>query len=151
MTAPSPPWRVVGPEAVAVLEALHAAAFPPVEHWSAGAITSLMSMPGTVAILAQETGPAGFVLARATADEAEILTIAVHPDFRRRGVARGLLRALMARCAAQGVRRLFLEVSVHNAPAAALYAALGFVPVGLRRAYYPDGSDARVLAADLAP
>jgi ribosomal-protein-alanine N-acetyltransferase len=95
------------------------------------------------------------VLVRLAADEAEILTLAVAPEARRRGRARALLKAAQAHAAAGGARRLVLEVAEDNAPARALYAAAGFGPVGRRRGYYDRAAgaaaDALVLAKDLAP
>ena len=84
------------------------------------------------------------------ADEAEILTLAVHPTARRRGIAARLTAQAAAAARSLGVVRLFLEVAEDNAPARALYAALGFQPAGRRRGYYArkDGpaADALILA-----
>ncbi len=91
------------------------------------------------------------VLARAAADEAEILTLGVVPTARRRGLGRALLDAAKAEAARRGARAVFLEVSTHNAAARRLYLASGFVEAGLRRRYYADGSDALLLRADLSP
>jgi ribosomal-protein-alanine N-acetyltransferase len=89
----------------------------------------------------------GFVLSRAAADEAEILTIAVDPALRKGGVGRDLLRAHLGQAAAAGARRLFLEVDADNAAALALYARFQFVKVGERKGYYkrPDGKAATAL------
>ncbi|TPG60631.1 GNAT family N-acetyltransferase [Roseomonas nepalensis] len=89
--------------------------------------------------------PAGFVLARAAAGEAEVLTLAVDPAAQRAGLGGALLGAAVAEVARRGASALFLEVSERNAPARALYARAGAAQVGLRRRYYPDGSDALVL------
>lgn len=110
----------------------------------------LLSLPGHFGLLATPAGaPAGFVLGRASAGEAEVLTIAVGPAARRGGLGRALMRALMAEAARRGAVDLFLEVSETNAPARALYAGLGAAEAGRRRRYYPDGSDALVLRLDL--
>src|SRR6204780_3077030 len=82
----------------------------------------------------------GMILARVAADEAEILTIAVDPGRRGRGLGSALLRAAMARAAALGAGAMFLEVAVSNAAARALYARHGFAEAGLRRQYYSDGT-----------
>jgi ribosomal-protein-alanine N-acetyltransferase len=79
---------------------------------------------------------AGFVLSRRVLDEAEILTIAVAVEFRRKGLGGALLGAHIARLAAMGVKELFLEVEAGNAAARALYASFGFHQVGERRGYY---------------
>lgn len=133
---------VAGMAHATALAAIHAAAFAPVDRWDAAAITELLATPGVFALI----DPAGgCVLARLAADEAEILTLAVTPGQRRRGVARQLLIRTQATLAAAGARMVFLEVAADNGPALALYQAAGFVLCGRRPGYYPSGSDALVL------
>jgi ribosomal-protein-alanine N-acetyltransferase len=86
----------------------------------------------------------GFVLSRRAADEAEILTIAVDPAYRRRGIGFELLRSHISQLTLQRVRSLFLEVDENNASARALYAQFGFLKVGERKSYYrtPSGEKA---------
>lgn len=126
----------------AALAAIHAASFPSGEQWDAGAMTAQLSQPGVFGWL-EDSG--GLILARVAADEAEVLTLAVVPEARRRGVGRMLLTQACAEAAARGAATMFLEVAADNDAARALYAALGFRPVGQRRAYYPGGVDALVL------
>ena len=109
-------------------------------------MAGLLAMPGCFALAEAE----GLVLARVAADEAELLTIGVLPQARRRGVGLALLRAAAGEAARLGAIRLFLEVATRNAPARALYAQAGLVEVGRRRRYYPDGDDALVLAMPLS-
>lgn len=136
--------RPVSPAEAPVLAALHAAAFPPEERWGETAIRLMLALDGAFGLAAGE-GPAGFVLARAAAGEAEVLTLAVDPAAQRAGLGGALLGAALAEVARRGATALFLEVSERNAPARALYARAGAAQVGLRRRYYPDGSDALVL------
>jgi len=89
------------------------------------------------------------ILARVAADEAEILTLAVTPAARRRGLGTALLRAAMHRARDLGATAMFLEVAVTNQPARALYASLGFSEAGSRRHYYSDGTDALILRSTL--
>jgi ribosomal-protein-alanine N-acetyltransferase len=128
------------------LAALHAAAFPPAERWGADAIRLMLELPGGFGLRIEG---AGFVLARVAADEAEILTLAVAPEARRRGHAGALLAGAMAAAAAHGAVTMFLEVSEHNLAARALYAMAGFAEAGRRRRYYADGADALVLRSSL--
>jgi [ribosomal protein S18]-alanine N-acetyltransferase len=123
---------------VAVLAALHATAFA--DAWSAASIRDLFATPGVFALVTGE----GFVLARAGGDEAEILTIAVAPPARRKGLGRALIQAVAAHAQILGVRNLFLEVGIGNDAAQGLYRGLGFISVGLRKAYYGT-EDADVL------
>lgn len=92
----------------------------------------------------------GFVLARAAAGEAEILTLAVLPPARRRGLGQALVSGAMALAIVRAqAEAMFLEVAEGNAGALALYRGLGFAEVGRRKRYYPDGADALVLRRDL--
>ena len=129
-----------------LLAALHAASFDAAERWDAPAMAALLDMPGCFACLDPgpdaDAVPVGMILVRVVADEAEVLTIAVLPPRRGRGVGRALLDEARAEASRRGACRMFLEVAVPNAAARALYRAGGFLQVGRRRAYYPDGSDA---------
>ena len=80
--------------------------------------------------------PRGFVLVRAVADEAEILTLAVAPTHRQRGIAAALLREAITVLRPGGTKTLFLEVAADNTAALALYAGAGFSPSGRRVGYY---------------
>lgn len=118
------------PEALA---ALHAAVFtdaPP--PWSPAAFDALLHHPGTVLALR----PGGFALGRVAGPEVEILTVAVLPEARRRGLGAALVAEIEAAAAARGAEESFLEVAETNAPARALYARLGYRAVGRRPRYY---------------
>ena len=127
-----------GADDVTALALLHAGAFA--DAWSASYLRDLFARPGVFAFAA----PEGFILARAAADEAEILTLAVAPTARRKGLGRALVRAVMVHAQTLGIRNLFLEVAAGNDAAQGLYRGLGFVAVGRRKAYY-GGEDADVL------
>lgn len=122
----------------AVLAALHATSFS--DAWSAAAIRELFAGPGVFAFFLSD----GFILARAVGDEAEILTLAVAPQTRRRGLGRLLVRMAARHAGTLGAESLFLEVAVDNIAAQTLYRGAGFAPVGRRKAYY-GGQDADVL------
>ena len=64
------------------------------------------------------------------------MNVAVHPDFRRRGVAEALVNALVAELKAIGSHCLTLEVRASNVPAVSLYEKLGFTEIGRRKNYY---------------
>jgi ribosomal-protein-alanine N-acetyltransferase len=139
------PVRTAAPRDAQSLAALHARAF---DHpWLVTAIADLLSGEGVIGLMAEDaTGPLGFVLARVVAGEAEILTIAVDPSHRRSGLGGYLLAAASDLATQQGGEALFLEVSVDNQAALALYDQAGFVRVGLRRGYY-SGADGRTVDA----
>ncbi len=81
-------------------------------------------------------GVVGYVIGRVAADEGEILNVGVHPQWRRRGIARALVRALLDALGAAGARAVYLEVRESNAAARQLYAAFGFGEIGRRARYY---------------
>lgn len=94
---------------------------------------------------------AAYVAVYHLAGELEILNVAVHPDLRRRGLGRRLLGILLQVGAKMGIERAVLEVRTGNAPAIALYEALGFSRAGVRPHYYADtGEDAIIYECDLA-
>lgn len=132
--------RAAPPEDAAILATLHAAAFE--SPWSAGEIAALMATPGVFALTIDMQG---FILCRSIAGEAEILTLAIVPAWRRHGVGRLLVEAAAGLAAQGGADSLFLEVAHDNAAALALYATAGFERVGLRRGYYASGADAVVM------
>ena len=89
---------------------------------------------------------AGLVLGRRLDfDLTEIDLVAVDPGCRRRGIGSELLGEFLDREVAEGVVEVRLEMSEQNVPARALYESKGFVVVGRRARYYPDGADALLL------
>ncbi len=134
------------------MAAVHAQAFD--APWTEADFDSLMRAPGVHALAeSRDDQVCGVILLRIAADEVEVLTLAVLPHYRRRGVARTLISFLDVLAAAKGVTRAFLEVAHDNAAAVALYTAAGFAQVGRRPGYYArkDGpaADALILSQDL--
>ncbi len=87
----------------------------------------------------------GYLAFSMIVDEMEILNLAVHPDFRRKGIARELLAAVMRMCGERGMKSGFLDVKESNAPAIALYEKFGFRRNGVRKRYYPDTKEDALL------
>ncbi|MDG6093582.1 GNAT family N-acetyltransferase [Acetobacter sp. AN02] len=139
------------PETGAALARMHQDMFVRAEQWAEKDFTDMLNMPGSAVWLArsgetEETAEdAGFLLARAVADEAEILTFGIRPDFRHNGIARTLLSVFAQDMQTLGVTRLLLEVATRNTAARTLYERDGYTETGYRRAYYPDGDDALIL------
>jgi ribosomal-protein-alanine N-acetyltransferase len=135
---------------------LHRDAFAPMGErpWTRQDMAELLATPAGGGLILQIDGEdAGVVLWRTIADEAELLTLAVSGEHRRRGVGRALLNEVIERSRRQGARQLFLEVGADNPGARSLYAQAGFVEVGRRVAYYqrPAGfADALVLRLGLS-
>ena len=95
---------------------------------------------------------AGFILTQRSGDDAEILTLATLPALRHGGIAGQLVAAAIKNLAAQKFAALFLEVSVENKAALALYSQAGFLTVGRRPCYYYEADrpiDAFILKKEL--
>jgi ribosomal-protein-alanine N-acetyltransferase len=150
--------------ALVALTGAHAPVLAEIHHqafetpWSGAEFTALLAGPGVFAIgavpesAAEADPPAGFVLCRVAADEAEILTLATVPDQRRRGVASALLAAANAEAVRAGAAVMFLEVAEDNPAAYALYLSHGFREVGSRAGYYRRAERdvrARIMRVDL--
>ena len=123
------------------MAALHARCFTTPRPWSEAEIGDVLSARGAFLLLR----PQGFLIGRAIAGEAELLTLAVTPEARRQGIGRALLGAFAAAARERGATDAFLEVAANNAAARALYAGAGWVQAGRRRGYYGPGVDALVL------
>jgi ribosomal-protein-alanine N-acetyltransferase len=127
---------------------MHLAAFPE-DPWDAAALERILALPGGFGYVAwREGAPAGFTLARDLGGEVEVLSVGVLPGWRRRGIGRALLDAVVAEAQRRCAGSLVLEVATENDAARELYAACGFVQVGRRPRYYrrPDGrADALIL------
>ncbi len=132
----------------AAMAAIHRKAFPPAEAWGIDAFALQLALPGAIGWLDRR---GGMILARVAADEVEVLTLAVDPAARRRGLGTRLLDAAMTLATSRGARVAFLEVSIGNVAARTLYARAGFTPTGRRPRYYADGTDALVLRRTLTP
>ncbi|RJK97379.1 GNAT family N-acetyltransferase [Paracoccus aestuarii] len=133
----------MSPEALA---ALHARCFTLPPPWPATAFAAMLDMPG-VFLLTE--GRDAFLLGRALAGEAELLTLAVAPEARRGGVGRRLTAAFAGRAARMGADQAFLEVACDNLAARALYSAQGWLEAGRRRRYYGPATDAIVMRLTL--
>ena len=88
----------------------------------------------------------GYIGSQSSADESDVMNVAVHPDYRRRGIAESLIEVLIRELKNRGSHALMLEVRDSNEPAIALYEKLGFQQVGLRKNYYHNPKEhARIL------
>ena len=107
------------------------------DPWSENSVASELNNPLSVWLVAEENGiVCGYVGSQTVLDETDMMNIAVHPDFRRKGIAAALIAELVRLLKERGSRILRLEVRESNAPAIALYESLGFAQLGLRKNYY---------------
>jgi len=135
----------VQPHDFDTLEEIHAASF--VAPWSADEQASLNDQPNVRTFVARRgtstRRPVGFITVRRAADEAEVLTMAVHPRHRRAGVGRLLLEAALRHLYAERINEVFLEVDPDNEAALALYGRAGFTSIGERPEYYAGAAGRR--------
>jgi [ribosomal protein S18]-alanine N-acetyltransferase len=146
------------PERSAEIAALHARLFVP--PWDEPAVKSLLEHPAATSLVAVANDPkgkpddpkilCGFIIGQLTADEAEILSVGVAPDWQRTGLGKMLVEGLMRAVKRGEAKRLFLEVAEDNTAAIALYRRLGFIETGRRQRYYVRPGKAAVDALNLA-
>ncbi|MDB5515186.1 MAG: ribosomal-protein-alanine N-acetyltransferase [Tardiphaga sp.] len=135
------------------LAKLHGASFH--RGWGEGEFEEMLSQRNTlVHRLRLRSKFIGFAVSRMAADEAEILSIAIAPGQRGRGLSRQLLLTHLGHLAGRGVRTVFLEVEENNQPARRLYDRAGFTVAGRRERYYREAGgeqlNALVMRRDLS-
>jgi [ribosomal protein S18]-alanine N-acetyltransferase len=121
-------------EQAELLGDLHARAFD--KGWSASEIAKLMQNTAVFALISRGAEAQGFVMAWAAAGDAELLTVAVVPEARRKGVGASLVTSAGVAALVRGAASMHLEVAEDNTAARALYAKLGYEEAGRRHAYY---------------
>ena len=139
------------PEHAGDMALLHATVFE--QAWDAAAIMKLLEHPGATSLVATTGFPkvmVGFVIGQLAADEAEVLSIGVAPEWQRHGLGAKLVESLAKAAQRAGAKRLFLEVAADNAGAQALYGKLAFAIVGGRKGYYQRAGGAAVDAVVLS-
>ena len=105
--------------------------------WSANSIASELENPLSLWLVATDgTQLLGYIGSQSVLNEADMMNVAVSPQYRRRGIAAALVTELVTRLHDEGNYCLTLEVRASNAPAIALYEKLGFFQVGCRKNYY---------------
>ena len=143
-----PALSAARPRDAAAIAALHAASFR--RGWAEDEVYALLADKAVIGHRAMvRRAMVGFVISRVAADEAEILSLAIAPAWRGRGLSRPLLDFHMRALAGRAVCAIFLEVDEHNAPALRLYGGAGFRQVGQRRGYYAGSASALILRRDL--
>ena len=121
------------------------------DPWSENSIASEVDNPLSYWLVAEDDGRiAGYVGSQSVLDTADMMNLAVSPDYRRQGIGQALVNALADHLRQKNVIALLLEVRVSNEPAIALYQKLGFVQVGRRPRYYHNPrEDALILRKEL--
>ena len=121
------------------------------DPWSEKSIETELSCRLSCWLVAMEGDTlVGYVGSQTVIDESDMMNIAVHPDFRRKGIAEALVAGLEEQLRQRGSKALTLEVRASNEPAIALYEKLGFIQAGLRKNYYRNPKeDAHILRKEL--
>ena len=117
------------------------------DPWSEMSIASeLQNICAYWLVAVQDDMIVGYIGSQSTIDETDVMNVAVHPDWRRQGIAEQLIENLIEELKERGSHALMLEVRASNAPAIALYEKMGFRQVGLRKNYYRNPKeDAMIL------
>lgn len=117
------------------LAAIHAMSFD--LPWSKASLREVLAIPGTVAFVRPDR--TGFAILRVIADTAEIMTMAVLPIARRRGIGGEMVADMLSWAQEQSAHSVFLEVRKNNHAARALYEKRGFAEISRRKDYYHNG------------
>lgn len=136
--------RPVTPDDIADIAALEALIFP--DPWSEASLASALSDEKHTFLCVEQDGTvAAYLLGCGVAGESEILRVATHPSFRRRGLGRDLVRSFISERMNEGDSTVFLEVRASNISAIALYASCGFASFAVRRNYYRNPTEDAVM------
>lgn len=107
------------------------------DPWSEKSVASELDNPIALWLVACVDGDVvGYVGSQSVIDQADMMNVAVNPEYRRQGIAEALILRLIEELKASGILSLSLEVRASNSPAIALYEKLGFKSVGRRPNYY---------------
>ena len=141
------------PYDAALLAALHASCFA--RAWDEAAMAQFIGAPDTLCLIASaldgvQCAPAGFLIARKAADEAELLTLGVAPATRRIGLGTRLARTSVRDLAGKRGQPALSRSGRGKRGGAALYRSLGAVEVGRRPRYYEHGADAAIFSLALS-
>jgi ribosomal-protein-alanine N-acetyltransferase len=132
------------------IEEIERASYP--TPWSRSMFAGELAKPASIclgAVDSERDELVGYLIISRYVDAWHVMNIAVAPEHRRRGIARGLMERLFEVTAPDAQRGYTLEVRVSNEAAIRLYEALGFRARGIRRGYYTDNrEDALIMWRD---
>ena len=122
------------------------------DPWSANSIASELHNPLSDWFVAVDNGTVcGYVGSQSVLDGADMMNIAVHPDYRKQGIGYALIERLITALKEKNVISLCLEVRVSNESAIGLYSKMGFAVVGKRPGYYRNPrEDAYIMRKEFA-
>ncbi len=136
--------RLRADDAQAVAEILRQS--PQAVFWPEASVKEVLEWKGSLGIVIEANGKVvGFLIGRQTAEEAEVLNLAVVPGSRRKGMGGALLQAAVEEFRTRGANRVYLEVRESNAPGIAFYEKHGFGKAGRREGYYRDPVETAII------
>ena len=117
--------------------------------WSKKQLSESVSNPDNLGyLLLVQSKMIGYIIAMPSLDSADILNLAVHKDFKRKGYGSSLIDHLLMNFKKRDIKTLFLEVRKGNFAAIALYLSLGFEEISIRKNYYAKNSNQLSLKED---
>ncbi len=115
------------------------------DAWPLSAFRDSILNPPTAWVALKETQVVGYLITQTILDEIHLYNIAVREDFQRQGIASRLMIFLIQKAQTEDMQRIILEVRASNLAAVRFYQQSGFRELYLRKRYYDDGEDARVM------
>ena len=110
--------------------------------WSKKQLSESVSNPNNLGyLLLVQSKIIGYIIAMPSLDSADILNLAIHKDFKRKGYGSSLINHLLSELKKRQIKNLFLEVRMGNFAAISLYLSLGFKEVSIRKNYYTKNSN----------
>ena len=120
------------------------------ESWSFGTIASAFENPSYEMLVAEDGGEiVGYGCTCTTLENCDLENVLVAEEYRRSGIGKAILNALLENAKERGAEKVFLEVRVSNSAAMLLYLSCGFKGVHARTRYYSDGEDCLVMVKEL--
>ncbi len=120
------------------------------ESWSFGTIASAFENPSYEMLVAEDGGEIiGYGCTCTTLENCDLENVLVAEEYRRGGVGKAILNALLENAKERGAEKVFLEVRVSNSAAMLLYLSCGFKGVHARTRYYSDGEDCLVMVKEI--
>ncbi len=118
--------------------------------WSLNAFITQLAKDASICLVAIDEGKAiGYIIATQYVEVWHLLDLAVHEEYRRRGIATDLIEQLLELCGREKHRGFTLEVRKSNRGAIKMYESFGFICTGIRKGYYRDnGEDALIMWKD---
>lgn len=111
--------------------------------WSRMQFTQSLNNQNTIAhLILKDNQVAGYSVALCTPDFTDLLNICIHPEYQHQGLGGQLFNYLLI---SSDIETVFVEVRVSNCNALLFYKKIGFQAINLRKKYYSDGEDAKIL------